>query len=429
MFELENSQPIALAQVPAARDRRLPRRRGPASSTATTASTSAAWCGRRCRTSRPTRRSRAPRRSPCRSSRTTSSPGSSATAATSCCRSTTPLMLEREHDQGRDPRALPQHGLLRQQRLRHPGRRRDVLRQDRRRADVHRGRLPRRARAVAVGLRPDQQPRAQPGPLPPGARPARRRRLRHRGRGRRRWRRHVRRCPSGCSTIARARRARRTYYTEALRDYLLNRSNILGDDLRGALHQRCTAAACASTPRSTRSSRRRPRRPATCCPTPRRASTPRSSRSTPKTGAIRAMVGGRGFVPGEREVNMALRAPPDRVEHQAVHPRRGAAGGAQPDDIIDGADAVHARRTRRPDEPFVINGRRRAGRPTRSPQMTWRSINCAYVRLAQIVGLNRVVDTTYRMAAVAVPVPGPAGRATRDADLSRSSASRPAPTR
>ena len=59
------------------------------SSTSTTASTSAASCGRRCRTSPPTRPSRARRRSPCRWSRTTSWPASSATAATSCCRSTT----------------------------------------------------------------------------------------------------------------------------------------------------------------------------------------------------------------------------------------------------------------------------------------------------------------------------------------------------
>ena len=38
--------------------------------------------------------------------------------------------------------------------------------------------------------------------------------------------------------------------------------------------------------------------------------------------------------------------------------------------------------------------------------MTWRSINCAYVRLAQIVGLNRVVDTTYRMAQSVYLYPG-----------------------
>ena len=75
-------------------------------------------------------------------------------------------------DQGRDPRALPQHRLLRQQRLRHPGGVRDLLRQDRRPADVHRGRLPRRPGALAVGLRPGDQPGAQPLPLRPGARAA-----------------------------------------------------------------------------------------------------------------------------------------------------------------------------------------------------------------------------------------------------------------
>ena len=29
---------------------------------------------------------------------------------------------------------------------------------------------------------------------------------------------------------------------------------------------------------------------------------------------------------------------------------------------------------------------------------TWRSLNCSYARLSQIIGLNRVVDTTYRLA-------------------------------
>ena len=38
--------------------------------------------------------------------------------------------------------------------------------------------------------------------------------------------------------------------------------------------------------------------------------------------------------------------------------------------------------------------------------MTWCSINCAYARLAQIVGLNRVVDTTYRMAQSPYLYPG-----------------------
>ena len=82
--------------------------------------------------------------------------------------------------QGPDPRALPEHRLLRQQRLRDPGRRRDVLRHDGRPAQLHPGRLPRRARAGAVDLRPRHQPRAQPGPIHPGARAPRRRHVHHR---------------------------------------------------------------------------------------------------------------------------------------------------------------------------------------------------------------------------------------------------------
>ena len=85
--------------------------------------------------------------------------------------------------QGTDPRALPQHRVLRQQRLRHRGGRRDLLRQAGRRADVRRSGVPRRPGALAVGVRPDQQPRAQPRPVRPGARPARRRRAAHRGPG------------------------------------------------------------------------------------------------------------------------------------------------------------------------------------------------------------------------------------------------------
>ena len=60
--------------------------------------------------------------------------------------------------------------------------------------------------------------------------------------------------------------------------------------------------------------------------------------------------------------------------------------------------------------------------------MTWRSINCAYVRLSQIVGLNRVVDTTYRMAQSVYLYPGQPAEDRRRRS-SRSSASRPAPTR
>ncbi len=43
---------------------------------------------------------------------------------------------------------------------------------------------------------------------------------------------------------------------------------------------------------------------------------------------------------------------------------------------------------------------------TRCASHTVRSINCAFSRLAQIVGLNRMVDTVYRMASSPYLYPG-----------------------
>ena len=109
--------------------------------------------------------------------------------------------------------------------------------------DAHRGGVPRRARQVALELRPDQPPERSRRPVPPGARAAR-------GGGAAQ--------PSSRSDDRRARlvvlpeqreappgacRPSRTYYTEALRDYLLNRSRPARRHRRGALQRRCTAAA------------------------------------------------------------------------------------------------------------------------------------------------------------------------------------------
>ena len=141
------------------------------------------------------------------------------------------------------------------------------------------------------GLRPDQQPRAQPRPLHPGARPPGRRRLHHRGRGRPPWA-PTSCCPSGPGRSP-ERQYRRTYYTEALRDYLLNRSNILGPSyderyntlFRGGLRIHTTfnpfLQAQAETARNILPD------------TPQGFDASIVSLET-STGAIRAMVGGHG---------------------------------------------------------------------------------------------------------------------------------------
>ncbi len=67
-----------------------------------------------------------------------------------------------------DPGGLPQHQLLRPQRVRHPGRRPGVLRQELRPAHHRRGRLPRHPAQRAQRVRrrhPPAEPAARPGPL------------------------------------------------------------------------------------------------------------------------------------------------------------------------------------------------------------------------------------------------------------------------
>ena len=94
------------------------------------------------------------------------------------------LGLEKIFTQGRDPRALPQHRLLRRRRVRRRGRVPPLLLQAGRRPRPRRGRDPRRHRAAADRLRPAAQPRPQHHPAQRRAAAHGRARLRHPGRGR-----------------------------------------------------------------------------------------------------------------------------------------------------------------------------------------------------------------------------------------------------
>ena len=68
------------------------------------------------------------------------------------------------------PRAVPEHRVLRQQRVRAPVRGRGLLRQERRAADDDRGGVPRWSHPQPHRLRPLRPPRASAVPLPPIAR-------------------------------------------------------------------------------------------------------------------------------------------------------------------------------------------------------------------------------------------------------------------
>jgi membrane peptidoglycan carboxypeptidase len=188
----------------------------------------------------------------------------------------------------------------------------------------------------------------------------------------------------------------RTYFSEALRDYLLNETDILGDTyqerynqlFRGGLRIHTTLdATLQSLAEQARN----------VLPETSEGFDAAIVSLDSTTGAIRAMVGGRGFVPNEREVNMALAPRQTGSSIKMFILSAAVQAGAQKNDIVDGTRPCTLPNPDNPSEPFVITDAVNRGLVTLQEHTT-RSINCAFARLSQIVGLDRVVDTTYRMA-------------------------------
>ena len=188
----------------------------------------------------------------------------------------------------------------------------------------------------------------------------------------------------------------RTYFSEALRDYLLNRSDVLGDTyqerynqlFRGGLRIHTTLDAdLQSLAEQARS----------VLPDTLQGFDASIVSLDSSSGAIRVMVGGRGFVPNEREVNMALSPRQTGSSIKMFILSAAVQAGAQANDLLDGTRPCVLPNPGNEAEPFVITDAVNGGVATLQSHTT-RSINCAFARLSQIVGLNRVVDTTYRMA-------------------------------
>lgn len=115
------------------------------------------------------------------------------------------------------------------------------------------------------------------------------------------------------------------------------------------------------------------------------------------TGAIRALRGGSPFVPGRNEVNLGLSRRQTGSSIKMFVLVSALEAGVEGQDLIDGTLPCTMPNPEQPDEPFRIT--RGVSKPTTSlAEQTWLSINCAYARLAQIVGLNRVVNGIYRYA-------------------------------
>ena len=116
-----------------------------------------------------------------------------------------------------------------------------------------------------------------------------------------------------------------------------------------------------------------------------------------QTGAIRAMVGGEGFVPNTNEVNLALRRRQTGSSVKMFVLAAALEAGILPEDVIDGTLPCTLPNPGTAEEPtfLISNG---VSEPVGTlRRMTALSINCAYARLAQVVGLEQVVALMYGM--------------------------------
>jgi penicillin-binding protein 1A len=202
-----------------------------------------------------------------------------------------------------------------------------------------------------------------------------------------------------------------TYYTEAIKEYLLKRATFLGDEqqranllYRGGLEIHSTfdpnLQALAEQAHEV-------------LPKTQVGIENAILTLDTKTGAIRAMVGGSGFQPRINEINMALVPRQTGSSVKIFILAAALEAGVQPDDLIEGTSPCVLPDPNDPKVPFPIND---ATSKPLAPlsNMTWSSINCAFARLSQIIGLHRVVDTTYRMASSPYLQPGLAGRTSID---------------
>lgn len=189
----------------------------------------------------------------------------------------------------------------------------------------------------------------------------------------------------------------RTHFTELVKDYLLNQTTILG-----ATYQERYAKLFRGGLRIYTTLDRNVQASADEAVTllPDNSVNAQAALVTidNATGAIRAMVGGQPFKAGENEVNLAMRRRQTGSSVKMFILAAALEAGVEADDLMDGRLPCTLPNPENPTEPFVVSDG--VSEPVGTlRRMTWLSINCAYAKLSQIVGLNRVVDRMYQMSA------------------------------
>ena len=187
----------------------------------------------------------------------------------------------------------------------------------------------------------------------------------------------------------------RTHFTETVKEYLLSRP-LLGDTyqerynrlFRGGLKIYTTLDLDAQAAAD---------EAVTLMPENSVGAQPALVSLETSTGAIRAMVGGRPFRAGENEVNLAMRRRQTGSSVKIFILAAALEAEAEANDLIDGVLPCTLPNPENPEEPFVVtNGVSEPVGPLR--RMTALSINCAYAKLSQIVGLRRTVDRIYELS-------------------------------
>jgi penicillin-binding protein 1A len=192
------------------------------------------------------------------------------------------------------------------------------------------------------------------------------------------------------------RNVNRTYFTEEVKDWLLNRSDVLGPTYQDRYNKLFRGGLKIYTTLDSNDQAAAEKAAADKLPQNKTGIQAAVLSIDNATGGIRAMVGGPGFIAGRSEVNLTMRRRQTGSSVKMFILTAALQAGIQPDDLIDGTLPCTLPNPGKPEEPFKITkGVSRGVAPLRI--MTALSINCAYAKLSQAVGLDRVVSTMYKM--------------------------------
>lgn len=188
----------------------------------------------------------------------------------------------------------------------------------------------------------------------------------------------------------------RTYFTEEVKDWLLNRSNVLGPTYQDRYNKLFRGGLKIYTTLDVADQQAAEKAAAEKLPANKTGIQAALLSIDNATGGIRAMVGGPGFIAGRSEINLSMRRRQTGSSIKMFVLAAALQAGIQPDDLIDGTLPCTLPNPGKPEEPFAITKGVSRGVGTLR-MMTALSINCAYAKLSQVVGLDRVVATMYNM--------------------------------